>query len=90
MSSKFIVQSAAGYDHFMGDGASGSLRCLSTLPGFMMAIGDIRRGELRLKMGPPLLSKLMDEVQNVPGVSPQPIQFEKTSSSPSRTNSKST
>ena len=36
-----------------GDGASGSLRCLSTLPGFMMAIGDIRRGELRLKTGPP-------------------------------------
>src|SRR5215207_9053637 len=40
--------------------------------------GDIRRGELRLKhvQNRPFLPKLMDEVQNVPGVSPQPIQFE--------------
>src|SRR5215203_580385 len=40
--------------------------------------GDIGCRELRLKhvQNRPLLPKLMDEVQNVPGVSPQPIQFD--------------
>src|SRR5829696_1654032 len=40
--------------------------------------GDIGRRELRLKHAQdrPLLPKLMDEVQNIPGVSPEPIQFE--------------
>ena len=67
MSSKFIVQSAAGYDHFMGGWSLRLAPLLIALPGFMMAIGDIRRGELRLKTGPPLSAEAHGRGSKRPG-----------------------